>query len=167
MNEFIEISPYEIDDNVFKCIGKDWMLITAGDENNFNTMTASWGGLGVLWRKNVSFSFVRKHRHTYGFVENSGTFTLSFFDEEYRDALNICGTKSGRDCDKVKVSGLTPEFIDGTPTFKEARLVLVCKKLYIHDIDPNNFIDMNVNELYPAKDYHRMYIGEILKVLKK
>lgn len=165
MNTFTQISPVEIKDNVFKAVGKDWMLITAGDDKGFNTMTASWGGLGVLWNKSVAFTFIRKQRYTYEFTENKDLFTLCFFDEDYRNALSICGSKSGRDIDKVKETGLTPVHIDGTTYFDEARLVLVCKKQYFQDIDPKNFLNADIEKNYPAKDYHRMYIGEIVKVL--
>lgn len=165
MNTFTQISPVEIKDNVFKAVGKDWMLITAGDDKGFNTMTASWGGLGVLWNKSVAFTFIRKQRYTYEFTEDKDLFTLCFFDEDYRNALSICGSKSGRDIDKVKETGLTPVHIDGTTYFDEARLVLVCKKQYFQDIDPKNFLNADIEKNYPAKDYHRMYIGEIVKVL--
>ncbi len=165
MNTFTQISPVEIKDNVFKAVGKDWMLITAGDDKGFNTMTASWGGLGVLWNKSVAFTFIRKQRYTYEFTEDKDLFTLCFFDEDYRNALSICGSKSGRDIDKVKETGLTPVHIDGTTYFDEARLVLVCKKQYFQDIDPKNFLNPDIEKNYPAKDYHRMYIGEIVKVL--
>jgi len=141
------------------------MLITAGDDKGFNTMTASWGGLGVLWNKSVAFTFIRKQRYTYEFTEDNDLFTLCFFDEDYRNALSICGSKSGRDIDKVKETGLTPVHIDGTTYFDEARLVLVCKKQYFQDIDPKNFLNADIEKNYPAKDYHRMYIGEIVKVL--
>ena len=129
MFNFKEISPNEIRDNPFKLIGKDWMLVTAGDKSKFNTMTASWGGVGILWNKPVAFTFIRPQRYTFEFTEQGEYYTLSFFDEEYRKALNFCGTKSGRDYDKVKETGLTPVFSEDAPYFGEAKLVLVCKKL--------------------------------------
>lgn len=162
-NEFKLITPGEISDNTFKLIGKDWLLITAGTKNNFNTMTASWGGFGVLWRKNVAFIVVRPTRYTYEFLESADSFTLSFFEEKYRDVLNLCGTKSGRDLDKAAAAGITPvEDTPGLVYFDEARLVLECKKLYFHDFDPRNFLEEGINELY-NDDYHRLYIGEITK----
>lgn len=168
MNTFTEITPESINDNTFKLIGKDWTLITSGDEKDFNTMTASWGGLGILWNKKVAFIFIRPQRYTYEFIEKNDHLTLSFFEEKYRNALNICGTKSGRDCDKVKEAGLTPEFIDGTTTFKESRLTLVCKKLYFQDLNSENFYDNSIDEKnYPNKDYHRMYVCEIVKAYEK
>lgn len=166
-NEFKLIKPENISDNTFKLIGKDWLLITAGTGNNFNTMTASWGGLGILWRRNVAFIFVRPTRYTYEFIESAETFTLSFFEEKYRDILNFCGTKSGRDVNKAEAAGLTPvENTPGSVYFEEARLVLECKKLYFHDFDSRNFLADDIDTLY-NDDYHRLYIGEITKTYIK
>ena len=165
---FTKILPDEIRDNVFRLIGDDWALITAGDQSALNTMTASWGSMGVLWNKPVVHCFIRPQRHTYSFVERHDTFTLSFFDEAYRQALKLCGTKSGRDTDKVALCGFTPAFAEsGAPYFEEARLVLVCKKLYSHDIQPARFVDRDVNAHYPQNDYHREYVAEIVEVLMK
>ncbi|MBN1824369.1 MAG: flavin reductase family protein [Endomicrobiales bacterium] len=158
----------KVADNVFKLIDSDWMLITAGDIGSFNMMTASWGGLGVLWSKHVAFCFVRPTRHTYSFMEKNSVFTLSFFEEKYRDALNLCGTKSGRDIDKAKAAKLTPaKSPSGSVCFAEARMVIECKKIYFSDIDPKNFIDKSIDVNYPKKDYHRMYVGEITNCLIK
>jgi flavin reductase (DIM6/NTAB) family NADH-FMN oxidoreductase RutF len=164
-----DIDPAEILDNVFDLIGEDWMLITAGEPSSFNTMTASWGALGVLWGKKVAFCFVRPVRHTYQFMERVETFTLTFFAEQYRPALELCGTKSGRDCDKVAEAGLTPlPSPTGSVYFAEASLVLECRKLYAQDIDPAKFIDQTIDgDVYPAKDYHRMYVGEVIACWKQ
>ena len=121
----------EINENAVKLIGKEWMLITAGNMENYNTMTASWGNIGFLWGKPVATIYVRPQRYTLEYIEREECFTLSFFPEQYRKALNICGTKSGRDTDKVKEAGLTPYSpSDGIVSFKEARLVMKCRKLY-------------------------------------
>ena len=164
---FKEISPYEINNNAFSLISKDWMLITAGDKDNHNTMTASWGSIGFLWNKPIATIYVRPQRYTYEFLEQNDTFTLSFFDEYYRDALKLCGAKSGRDIDKDKETGLTPVETDGATCYEQAKLVLVCKKLYFQDIMPDNFLDSTIESNYPNKDYHRAYIGQIIKVLVK
>jgi len=169
MNEnFKTIEPQDIDNNVFTMLGKEWMLITGGSSESFNTMTASWGGFGVMWHKNVINCVVRPTRYTYEFIENSDCFTLSFLEDGYKDALKICGSTSGRDSEKVKKVGLTP-FDAGQKSvaFEESKIILVCKKLYYHDINPENFIDVDDEKFYPKKDYHRMYIAEIVKVLKK
>lgn len=162
---FSEISPLEIRDNVFKMIGREWMLITAGNESGWNTMTASWGGLGVLWGKNVVHIYVRPVRYTYLFTEKKDTFTCSFFDESWHDALQFCGNNSGRDTDKAAATGLSPVFTPEGVYFEQARLVLACRKIYTHDIDPAAFLDPSIDKNYPKPDYHRMYIGEITKCL--
>ena len=166
MNEFITISPYELEGNPFQMIDKQWMLITAGNEEKANTMTASWGGLGVLWFKPVSFAFIRPTRYTYEFTEREDAYSLCFFGEEYREALKLCGTVSGRDRDKIAEAGLTLRYEDGVPYFDEAEIVMICRKLAVQDIDPAGFVDPTVENHY-NNDYHRVYTGEITKVLRR
>ncbi len=165
---FKKINPEDIEDNCFKLLEKDWMLITAGNLENFNTMTASWGGFGVLWHKKVAFCVVRPTRYTYQLLEANEYFTLSFFDEKYRDILMFCGTQSGKNVDKIEATGLIPI---ATPNesvyFMQSRLVMECRKLYYDDIKPANFCDVRINDNYPAKDYHRLYIGEIVNCQMK
>jgi flavin reductase (DIM6/NTAB) family NADH-FMN oxidoreductase RutF len=160
-------SPDTLKDNVFKLISRDWMLITAGDRTKFNTMTASWAGLGYLWDQPVSFCFVRPQRYTFEFMEKSAGYTLSFFPEQYREALSLCGSQSGRDIDKVQATGLTPAFTEnGLPYFAEARLVLECRKLYARFLEEEGFHDTTIPaEVYPDKDFHRLYIGGIVQCL--
>ncbi len=176
MAEFKKISPEEITDNPFKMIGKDWMLVTSAkaDGNlvcgeDYNTMTASWGGVGVLWNKSVTYIFIRPQRHTFTFSEENDLMTLSFFDEEYRPALTFCGRNSGRDCDKAKESGLTPvsESCCGTRSvwFGEARMVLKVKKLYSEFLSADAFANGDTLGCYAAGDFHKMYICEIKEVL--
>jgi len=165
--DFRETKPEFLPNNPFKLIGTDWMLITAGAPEKFNVMTASWGGLGVLWDRKVCFAFIRPTRYTYEFMEKSANFTLSFFEERFRKALQLCGSRSGRDTDKVKEAGLTPVKKDGFVYFGEARLVLACRKLYYQDISPERFLDPQIATMYPKKDYHRMYVGEIVTCLTK
>lgn len=168
MQSFHEIAPTDIPGNVFDMIGKRWMLVTAGSPSAFNTMTASWGGLGILWERPVAFCFIRPQRYTLGFLEKSDRYTLSFYDDEkYRKALNICGSKSGRDCDKVREAGLTPAFVEGTVYFEQASLVLVCRKLAARPMDPSFFLDPAIEKYYPQKDYHKIFVGAIEKVLTK
>lgn len=168
MSQFRAVLPEEMQENPFRLIGKDWMLVTAGTLNSFNTMTASWGGVGVLWNKNVCFVFVRPSRYTYEFIEQHDTLSLSFFSEEYRDALKLCGSKSGRDVDKVKLCGLSPiPSSGGSVTFEEARLVLTCKKLYACDLTENCCLDSSLLQNYQNGDFHRMYVCEILNAEQK
>jgi flavin reductase (DIM6/NTAB) family NADH-FMN oxidoreductase RutF len=163
--DFQETRPELLTDNPFKLIGTDWMLITAGTPESFNTMTASWGGLGILWERKVATCFIRPTRYTFGFAESSTYFTLSFFDEQHRKALTYCGTHSGKKSDKIKEAGLTPVKEKAFVYFEEARLVLACRKIYSQNIDPGCFLDPKITDMYPQKDYHRMYIGEIEKCL--
>ncbi|NLI92331.1 MAG: flavin reductase family protein [Peptococcaceae bacterium] len=161
-DKFMAIEPEKLEENPFKLIGTDWMLITAGDMQKFNTMTASWGGLGILWNKKVCFCVVRPSRYTFDFMEKSEIFTLSFFEEAYKKVLSFCGSKSGRDVDKIAATGITPVQTDGGGiSFQEARLVIECKKVYYQDLEPNHFLAPGIEKNYNGKDYHRMYIGEI------
>lgn len=145
-----------------------WALITAGNKESFNTMTASWGGLGELWNKDVCFIFIRPQRYTYEFTEREEYFTVSFLPEEYKKALTFCGRNSGRDCDKVKDAGLTPVEFEESMGFEESGITILCRKLYHQDINPEGLADKSIDSTcYPDKDYHRMYIGEIVKVFIK
>jgi len=165
MNNFTEISPKQLGYNPFKLIGDDWALITAGNLHSYNMMTASWGGIGVLWGKNVATIYIRPQRYTYEFIEANEYFTLSFFEDDKKSALNYCGKYSGRDFDKAKECNLTAIKVGESVSFDEAKLILVCKKLYHHDITPDNFYDESIEKNYANKDYHRMYIGEIVTTL--
>ncbi len=166
MKTFREIKPVEIKDNPIHLIGQEWMLVSAGTPAHFNTMTASWGCLGELWFKPVCFCFIRPHRYTYEFMEKGDAFTLSFFEEKYKSKLNFCGSRSGRETDKVQECGFTPrEAENGSVFFDEARLVIECRKLYFQDMDPANFLDSDAMKHYPENDFHRMYVGEITRVL--
>lgn len=165
---FRELAIEEVSWNPFTKIGKEWLLITAGDKENHNTMTASWGGVGIMWGKNVATVYIRPQRYTKEFVDANERMTLSFFNEDYRKALSICGSKSGRDCDKEAEAGLTPYEIDGTTAFEEADMILVCKKQYHQDMLSECFDEKeNDEKWYAAKDYHTMYIVEIEKILVK
>lgn len=150
-------------------IAHEWMLITAGNqERGYNTMTASWGHLGSIWGhgggKPTSVIFVRPQRYTKEFVDREEYYTLSFFPEAYKKALGYLGSHSGRDEDKVAATGLTPVFDGKTTWFAEANLVLVCRKLYRAPIVEEGFLDQKVlNDAYPQRDFHDMYIGEIVE----
>ncbi len=147
--------------SVFRLIGSEWMLVTAGTLDSWNTMTAAWGGLGVVWNKNVSFCFIRNTRLTYEFMNSHDVYTLSFFDESFKEALDYCGSHSGRDVDKAAETGLIPVPVDGSIAFDQARLIMVCRKLYFQDLVPANFVDPEIHTHYSKQDYHRMYVGEI------
>ena len=163
-----EILPAELTGNPFEQIGKQWMLVTAEKDGKVNTMTASWGGVGVLWRKNVAFVFIRPQRYTKEFIDAADRLTLSFYGEEYRQALTYFGTVSGRQEDKVKRMEFTPKDFGGAPAFEQAQLVLTCRKLYRQELDPECFVDKSCDaDCYPNKDYHSVYVVEIEKVFEK
>lgn len=166
----IDVSQLQI--NPMELIAKQWMLVTAGDEQGYNTMTASWGHLGSIWGHGgglpTSVIYVRPQRYTKEFVDREPLYTLCFFPEEYRKALGYLGSHSGRDEDKVAKVGLTPVFGDGYTYFAEAELVLVCRKLYRAPLVEDGFVDKGiVADCYPKKDFHDMYIGQIIEVLSK
>ena len=160
---FRKIDPTELPGNVIEEISKKWMLLAAGTENDFNFMTVSWGMMGELWFKPAVTVYVRHSRHTYGYMENNDTFTLTVLKPEYKEALKIAGSKSGRDVDKLAETGLTAAFVDGCPTFEEAAYTIVCKKMYAAEMPEEYFLDTEAFEKsYPTRDFHRMYIGEIV-----
>ena len=162
------IDPKELKDNVFSLIGDQWMLVTAGTAEKCNTMTASWGGLGVIWGAPAATCYIRPQRYTKEFLDREEYFTLSFFDEKYRKALSLCGSRSGRDVDKVKECGFTVKTAScGAPYFEEARLVLVCRKRFVQEMDPARIPEEIREKWYPARDFHTLYIGEIVEALRE
>ena len=164
---FKKVDPKSLDFNVFSAIGDQWMLITAGTVEKCNTMTASWGGLGILWGKPTAIAYIRPQRYTKQFVDENEYFTLTFFPEEYRKQLALCGSKSGRDVDKVKECGFTVAAAEGgAPYFEQAELVLVCRKQMVLPMDPAAMPD-EVKEKHYKDDYHDIYWGEIVEVLQK
>ena len=162
---FKEISPKEIPDNIIKAICDEWMLITAGNESDYNMMTASWGFMGEMWGKDCSVVMIRPQRYTMKFVQENDYYSLSFYGDN-KDIHKVCGSKSGRDIDKTAETGLTPVFSDNTVYFEEARLVLICKKQYVDSIKAECFTDQKPLEWY-KDDFHNMIIGKIEKVLIK
>lgn len=163
-----EINIRQLKENAVKMISDDWALLSAGDEKGFNSMTVSWGGIGELWGKDVAFIFVRPQRYTKEFIDKTDLLTLSFFGGEYKKELGLCGKKSGRDIDKMKETGFTPVFSDGTVYIEEAENVLILKKLAVTQMTPDIFLDKTIDEdCYPNKDYHIVYIAEIVKTLEK
>lgn len=164
--------PYPMDllnMNPFTKIGKEWALISAGDKNKCNTMTVSWGGVGVLWGKNVVYIFIRDSRYTKEFIDNGEFFSMSFFDEKYRDALSYCGKESGRNVDdKFKGAGLTPAFRHNIPYPDEANLVLLCRKMAAVPITEDTFVDPQIMpKWYSDNDMHVMYVGEIIEAVAR
>ncbi len=162
-----EISARELNGNFVKILSEDWALLTAGKSDDFNTMTVSWGGIGELWNKDVGFVFVRPQRYTFEFIEKNDFFTLSFFGGEFKKQLGICGSKSGRDIDKMAETGFTPITIGESTGFEEAKVTVYMKKLAYQDMKPEGFIDPSIMGNYANNDFHRIYVGEIVKVIVK
>jgi len=168
MTHFIEKDPYGLEGNVFDLLHKQTMLITAGTLNNFNTMTASWGGFGVVWNKPVAYILIRPQRYTREFIDANDHFTLSFFGTQQREALHICGKLSGRDTNKVEQAGLTPIALNsGAVAFDQAHLIFDCRKAFTQQIKKEGFTDTSLLSNYPDNDFHIMYVGIIEKVLSR
>ena len=166
---FKEINPKDINENFIKNIGDEWMLSSAGDNEKYNMMTASWGFAGVMWGFPMAIAAVRPQRYTMEFLKSKDYFTLSFYGDD-KTMHAICGKESGREVNKTEKTGLTPLFDNdtGAPYFDEARLVLVCEKVYEQPLTPDGFYDNFIKDsVYPQNDYHIMYYGKIVKALIK
>ena len=164
--EFRKITTEEFSE-IFDRVGKQWMLIGAGEQGEENAMTASWGAFGVLWNKPVCICFVRPQRHTHKLTERCDKLSLTFFGEEYREMLKYFGTRSGADTNKIADCGLTVLREGDTPYFAEAEIALICKKLYAGKIEESAFVNKDLLQNYPARDFHTVYVCEIESVLKK
>ncbi len=163
-----EIAAENINENIFKLIGKDWMLVAAQKDGKTNAMTASWGFAGVMWGKNCLITAIRPQRYTKEFIDGSDTFSITILPDGYRDTLNYFGSVSGRDEDKIAKSGLTVEKCENTPYFAEGKLVLICRKMFAQEIKAESFIDKEALEKwYTNNDFHTLYVAEIVKVLEK
>lgn len=168
MMVFKEISADQFQESPFHLIGKEWMLVTAETGGKRNVMTASWGGLGVMWNKNAAFVVIRPQRYTKEFFDAADTFSLTFFDECFREKMAYIGTTSGRKEDKIVRAGLTVRHDGPTPYYEEADAALICRKMYAQPMSENAFIDRAAAEQwYPDKDFHTLYIAEVMKILVK
>lgn len=163
-----EIKHENFQENAFEIIGKDWLLITAEKDGKVNTMTASWGGVGVLWNKKVAYIFIRPQRYTKEFVDFSDRLSVCVLPNSYRKELSYLGNVSGKDEDKISNANLKVQKYEDVPYFDEARLTLICRKLYAQDLKEECFIEKDIiDKWYPEKDYHTMYVVEIEKILSK
>ncbi|MCR5209666.1 MAG: flavin reductase family protein [Lachnospiraceae bacterium] len=156
----------EFTTDILSVFDKKWALLTAGNKDEFNTMTVSWGGLGTMWGKPVATVYVRKSRYTHEFLDKNEYFTVSFYPEECREVLRVLGSKSGRDMDKMKGSGLTAREISQTMTFEEAEVTFVCKKLFSQELKTENMLPEIASKFYSSDAAHDMYIGEIVDIIK-
>lgn len=169
MSRFHEVKPEEWSKNPFQAIGKEWMLVTAEKDGRANCLTASWGGVGVLWGKNVVYIFIRGSRYTKEFIDGSDTFSLTFFDrQQYGDLLAYMGKTSGRDEDKIGKCGLTLLSEEAAPYYAEASCAVICKKMCCQPVEAANFCVEGLDaQFYADKDYHTMYVGEIVRILER
>lgn len=151
----------------FTLFDEDWALLTAGKVDNHNSMTISWGEIGTLWHYDVVTVYVKPLRYTHDFMEGNDLFVVSFFDESFRKALSLMGSKSGRDINKDKESHLTPIAYKDTTIYKEAKLSLICKKIYQNDLVLENMPEEERRRYYEKEAPHTMYIGEILEVIEQ
>lgn len=163
---FKEISAKEIKGNLIEKIADEWMLISAGDKDGYNMMTASWGFMGEMWGKDTAVAMIRPQRYTMQFVDKNDYYALSFYGDN-KDIHKVCGSKSGRDVNKTELTGLTPVFSDNTVYFNEADLVIICKKQYIDSLKEEKFIDKQPLKWYENNDFHNMIFGSIEKVFIK
>ncbi len=168
MKNLKEIPVYDFMPRIHHLWDEQWFLLTSGDyaSNHYNTMTVAWGYFGIMWNKPVAVVVVRPTRYTFEFMNRYETFTLSAFGNQYKEDLNLLGSKSGRDGDKLAETELTivPSTKVEAPTFREASLIVECKKIYWDDFKPKQFLDQSIEKKYPLKDYHRIYFGEIVLI---
>lgn len=162
-----EIDPYQLTENPFNLFGNKWVLLTAGSLEKYNMMTAAWGTIGILWGEPIAIIYVRPSRYTYEFIEKHENFSISAFSSNHKKILNLCGTKSGRNINKMDIPDLTPKFDEKTVYFQESNLVLFCEKIYYHDIIPERIPKKKIQQFYNSGDFHRVYYGKVLKCLKK
>jgi len=158
----------EFTTDIFRAFDRDWALLTAGTPEKFNTMTISWGGLGTLWGRPVATVYVRPSRYTHDFMESGGCFTVSFYPEAYRKILGVLGSRSGRDMDKMRGSGLTPVAAGESVSFAEADVTLVCRKLYVQRLERERIPEEILRTFYTdaAGAPHDIYIGEVTEILR-
>ncbi len=161
---FKQVNAKDLKENFIKDIADEWMLVSAGSADGYNTMTASWGFVGEIWGSDCAVALVRPTRYTMKFIDENEYFTLSFYGDA-KQIHKICGHLSGRDNDKAALAGLTPVFADNTVYFNQARLVLICRKQYVSALKPDCFVDKAPLEKWYNNDLHNVIIGKIEKAL--
>ena len=153
--------------NPFKKFNSDWALVTAGTKDKFNSMTISWGSMGTLWNKRVITIYIRPERYTHHFIEENEYFTISFFDDKYKKELEMMGSLSGRDIDKVKEVGFAPLYIkDDVISYKEANHTYICKKIYTHHMNKDDMPSFALKHYGENGLAHTLFIGEVIDIIK-
>lgn len=163
-----EINVWEYAPQIMEQLAKG-VLLTVKADDQVNAMTIGWGALGIEWGKPIFVAYVRQSRHTKSMLDKNPEFTVNIPLGEYdKSILAVCGTKSGRDMDKIKELGLTLEepLTVSVPAIRQLPLTLECKVIYRQDQDPKA-IEPESDARYYAKgtpnegDYHTAYYGQI------
>ena len=165
---FKQVDPAVATGNVFKLVGQDFTVITAGTELNYNSMTASWGGWGILFNEPTTWCMLRANRYTLEYIRKENLYTMCYFDDVYKDQVMLFGSASGRDSDKMKRHTLTPvETPERAIAYKEAKLILECELVEVTTVHPDDFLTADsrtfITEAYAeAHDYHKLVFGKII-----
>ncbi|MFN3411682.1 MAG: flavin reductase [Exilispira sp.] len=168
MGNFKSSNPFSFSDNLLNRINKKWFLITSGDLSNYNMMTASWGMFGILWNKPVAQVFIRPSRYTFEYVNKNDFFSICFFEDSYKDILQLLGSKSGRDFNKMHIDRLSPiNYQDKTIFFKEASEILILKKLLVIPLDSSRITTDVKEDFYKENDFHFIFLAQIVDYLTK
>jgi flavin reductase (DIM6/NTAB) family NADH-FMN oxidoreductase RutF len=142
------------------------VILIAGDPPN--PMTIGWGTIGFIWGKLIFTVLVRPSRFTYSRMESSGEFTVNLLPDAFSHQLSLCGSKSGRDVDKIAECGFTLErgIHVTTPFIRESSIHFECRIIHKHDLLPETLDKEILKKYYPQKDLHRVYYGEVVGVFK-
>jgi flavin reductase (DIM6/NTAB) family NADH-FMN oxidoreductase RutF len=141
------------------------VFLTTKVNGKVNTMTIAWGGINVVWNKKVFVAYVRYTRETYKMLEETDEFTINVpLDKDMHKELSFCGTKSGRDYDKIKEAhiNLLDSRTISTPILADCDLHYECKVIYKQAMEPNSISNTIKNRFYSSNDFHVVYYGEIV-----
>ncbi len=168
-HDFQDMSVDYFECNPFNTIGQDWFAITTGMGDKVNAMTAGWGGMGVMWGKNVFFLVVRKSRYTHEIMDATEKLSVNFFpDKQGRMFLKYIGSVSGRDEDKIKSSHTHIDYDGDVPYIDEAKIVFICRKMAKFPMDTEGFLDDDIAEKwYKDGDEHDLYVVEVEKFMAR
>ncbi|MCL1915615.1 MAG: hypothetical protein FWG17_02735 [Desulfovibrionaceae bacterium] len=164
---FREIGVEELPEDIFTGAGRGYMLVSAGSGGNFNFVAASWGSLGQLWDRTVATVYLRRSSGTKTVADKAGRYALSFFTQGHGGPATDAD-KLGGDMNAAGEAGLTPYLAEDVAAFEQADLILICRKLYHMPISGAGFaIPDLMRDFYPEKNFHSMYMGEVVKILVK
>ncbi len=146
-----------------------FLVAKSKDGEKINVMTIGWAAIGFMWKKPIMTVMVRKSRFTHNIIEKASSFTVSIPTDDLKEALNFCGTKSGRDFDKFKECNLTivPAQKVDTPIINISGFHYECKIVYKSEINPDFLCKEYKEDVYADNNYHTFYFGEIVACYKK